>query len=55
MNRSDLEHAGLENDSASSVMVPYGYTLYLYDNDGQQGNEEAVEGKPTDWDGMMVC
>jgi hypothetical protein len=34
-NRSDLEHRGMNNDSAHSAMVPYGYTLTFYDNDGQ--------------------
>ena len=56
MNKADLEYAGLPNDSASSVMVPAGYTLYLYNNDGQTGSEvEEVVGMPIDWDGMMVC
>lgn len=34
----------MKNDWASSVMVPYGYTMTLYDDDGQSGTSEAVKG-----------
>jgi hypothetical protein len=43
------------NDTASSAMVPLGYSLYLYPGAGHTGDPEVVEGMPIDWDGVMVC
>jgi hypothetical protein len=55
LGRDELYALGLNNDSASSAMVPLGYSLFLYDNDGQQGQMEQVDGYPIDYDGVMVC
>ena len=40
-----------------SVMVPYGYTLTLYDLDGQStaGKFEVQKGRGLDGQGMMYC
>jgi hypothetical protein len=38
LNKNDCEYLGLKNDRANSVMVPEGYTLKLYKNDGLTGD-----------------
>ena len=45
------------NDSVESVMVPYGYTLTLYDGDGQSSAyaSEVQKGRRLDGQGMMQC
>ena len=47
----------MRNDSVESVMVPYGYTLTLYDGDGQSSAyaSEVQKGRRLDGQGMMQC
>ena len=47
-NIEDLEALGMENDSISSIMVPKGYTAYLYDEGGFTGLMETIEGQYID-------
>lgn len=49
-NTSDLVYMGMGDDWAESVMVPYGYTLTLFDLDGQRpsGKFEVQKGRSLD-------
>ena len=46
---SEMYNNHLRNDKASSVMVPYGYSVDLYDNYGFSGVPLTLKGKP--WKG----
>jgi hypothetical protein len=54
-NKNDLNWRGMGSDNISSVMVPAGYELHLFDDDGLQGKREVYSGREYDYDGMMVC
>jgi hypothetical protein len=54
-NTIDIEWRGMANDSISSVMVPAGYELHLFKDNGLQGQREVYSGREYDYDGMMVC
>lgn len=41
---SDLEAAGFSSNSASSLMIPYGYSVDLYDHDGFWSEPYTVNG-----------
>jgi hypothetical protein len=43
-SKSDIEHGGLKNDRANSVMVPDGYSLVVYEDDGLRGNKQIMDG-----------
>ena len=43
-------------DDADSVLVPFGYKVTLYDQDGFFGDEETIKGKPyEDAHDEMIC
>jgi hypothetical protein len=54
-NKNDLDWRGMGSDNISSVMVPAGYELHLFRDDGLQGQREVYSGREYDYDGMMVC
>ena len=41
-NRDALEERGYCNDCASSIMVPVGFTVTLYEDDGFSGSQYVV-------------
>ena len=43
-NRSDMEYLNIGNDRISSVMIPQGYALALYKDDGWTGNSTVLTG-----------
>jgi len=55
MNRGDIHWSGMTNDQAASVMVPVGYTLKLFKDEGLKGDWQQFHGKPLTWDGVMEC
>lgn len=54
-NESDIIWRGLNKNEAESVMIPPGYELHIFDNDGQSGEKWVVQGKPYLPNGMMEC
>jgi hypothetical protein len=50
----DMEHAGLPDDTLSSVMVPLGYVLEVYRDDGNRGPHRTIVGAQ-DAEGYMQC
>ena len=56
-NKRDINYMNLHENQISSVMVPYGYTMTLYDIDGQSpaGASEVVHGRARDGAGNMQC
>ena len=50
----DLNDLGIEDESVSSVMVPRGYVVELYENDGQGGASKTIIGSE-DGSGYMPC
>ena len=49
-----MEGMGFPNDDLDSVMLPVGYTLTLWSDDGLTGNSMFIDGME-DADGRMVC
>ena len=39
-------NAGMPNDAASSMMIPYGYRVDLYADDGLTGSKVTIDGPP---------
>lgn len=52
---SDLENQfNYINDWPSSIMIPLGYSVTLFDNDGFGGDHETYQGQEYS-NGRMVC
>lgn len=47
-NTGNLVREHLEGDMVSSVLVPRGYTLRLYEHDGFTGNKVEIDGSEQD-------
>ena len=45
LSDEDLEYAGLRNNTTTSIAVPAGYLVELYDYHGFYGHKEVVEGQ----------
>jgi len=43
-NKSDVEANDFSNDKLTGVMVPYGYTLTIFDDDGFTGSNATFQG-----------
>jgi len=44
-NAADLDAWGVGRDEVSSVMVPAGYAVELWEHDGQGGDVEIIYGR----------
>jgi len=44
-NLDDLKEANYSDNTASSIMVPVGYTVTLYDDGGFTGSSKIIEGR----------
>lgn len=53
-NKEDMKYWNFSSDTLSHVMVPYGYTVTIYDDDGFTGSYATFEGLEDDH-GRMVC
>jgi len=53
MDPADIASAGMGQDDADSVMIPEGYTLFIYPFEGLQGTPEIINGLPLTPDGVM--
>ena len=51
----DLEYAGLRNNNFSTIVVPKGYLVELYDGNGFTGRKQVVIGAYKDASEEMVC
>ena len=49
-NLSDIKKLGLNNNTASSIQVPEGYTAYLYGWNGFQNLKKTIVGEYVDWE-----
>lgn len=54
-NEEDLIYGGSRNNSMHSLMVPRGYTAYLYDGHSFDGYVQIVEGSYKNGSEEMVC
>jgi len=43
-SQSDMVSKGIGNDQTTSVMVPYGYAVDLYNEDGFRGDKKSITG-----------
>ena len=50
-----MKYAGLRNDIYSSIAVPKGYQVELYEHGGFHGHKEVIEGAFKDASEEMVC
>lgn len=53
-NKQDLSHLGMDDNFAGAVMIPAGFSLFLYDDDEMEGTPIKMDGKENDEFGM-VC
>lgn len=54
-NVEDLIFGGTRDNNVDSLMVPKGYTAYIYEYDGFNGRVQVVEGAYKDSSEEMVC
>ena len=55
-NFEDMKYGGLRDNVLTSIMVPKGYAVELYENLGFHGNFELIEGAYKDYGSEeMVC
>ena len=44
--KEDMENHGLHSDWATSIMIPYGYQVQLFDYSGLDGPSYIIQGPP---------
>jgi len=44
-NKDDMETTGMYNDDLSSLMVPFGLTVELYEDSGWTGSSRIYQGE----------
>lgn len=53
-NKADMESVGFPNDELDAVMLPVGYTLTIWSEDGQTGDSKTFDGQENS-DGSLYC
>jgi len=53
-NFADLSSLNYPNDTATSIMVPEGYTVTLFQDDGFKGSSKTIQGKMAST-GFLEC
>lgn len=55
VNAEQMAFHGMDYDTMSAAMVPWGYTLEVFNNNNFMDHLETIEGKSWDSNDMMVC